>query len=641
MDKLIAPFLASVLSVRVNAVKNILFQAAKIAFEFFLLRLFCFAAYKIEDYTSFLMFSEDVAQKMFFAISRKFNRQGLLVLFFVVLSTALGSYDTLLWALDFPGYVVRSTLVDASSLSSHMVDSPAYITFLTNPLQDLDRIELDQAMGANLYRTGLDFTLPGIFERGSREIVPANQSLSAHVSPRIWLDQEGFGVGVDDAIMVTPSMDITTYCSLRTIDDRTQVWKCDIQNPDSLFLMRQPMGRPMVWWDTRQSELLLPERKDNAWVSFGSGGGTTMMKQVFTVTKGHRRHTFMETTFKATMISTFPVPFANDEVVDFVRRTWSRDTGQPLTPTIQALADLVTSSQRNQSSLTFGQFFQDDYTVTSSSTELLMVLPAGTSNETLPLYAALRSVATNITLVRSENLLKEPTPLEPCNSFHTNIATGGIVHNTNCYKSVGDQSRARFLGQLDASSVMILNDILGDGNSNISARCLNQTGLNWYKDNVERIDRLLLSRGLILGGDRTTVLVAVNRHEAALSYLQLSLTLLPFGLLLSIFLWTIREPMSYYQSSFMAAVLATMHVSTDKCAKVGYIRSPPEIVLKRWGEHVHIGIGQNSTIAMDLHKQVIGLSNGHEPLETERFIHKQSTGADELVFSPDIHQNRR
>ncbi|KAF8961965.1 hypothetical protein BDZ97DRAFT_1165956 [Flammula alnicola] len=628
-------FFVSTLPVGQNAVKNILFRVATILLNFIILRLFAFLAFKTQDYTSFLMFSEDVIQKALYVFDRKLTRQTMLVAMFACLTGAAGFYDTLLWGLDSPGYVTKSTRVNAGVLSSEMLDSPAYITLISNPMDDLSRINLNDTFGANLYTTGLNFTLPGIIQPGFARVVPAVEPLSGAnlVSPRIWLDSSGFAVGLDDAIMRTVTMNTTeTFCSPTNVPNTndTQVWRCNIRNSDAQALFVQEMGLPQIWWDLYHPEYLLPIHKDNPWQSLGTGGDTAVMKQVFTVTKGSQKHTFLQTTFKGTMIG-FPPLFLDDgEITDFMRRTWSTsDSGQPLPPAVQSLADLVISAKNNQTSLTFGSFIQGNDTVYSYSTEYLNFAEIVNGTEHI-IYGALRFVSTTIAVIRSEVLFHEPTPFAPCNLVYRNIATGGVVRSTNCYDAAAAENQSvpatgGFLGQIDTSSVVIMSDILGDGTTNTSVAVLNQTGIDWYNNVTDHIDQLLISRGLILGGNRPDVMVDVQHTEAAISHLQLLLTLLPVLLALLVLGTTFRQPMSYFKNSFMAAVFATTHVSSPKCSKIGYMRSPPEVTLKVSREHTVLGTRHGGTIAIVGANQLIAPGMSYEPLLQEKDDVEQRT----------------
>ena len=231
------PFLVSRFPVLQNAIKNLLFRGATIILTVVFYRFFAFLAFRKGDYTSFLMFAEDLIQKFLFVLSRKFNRQAVLVTSFAGLTFAAGFYDTLLWAMDSPGYVIKSKPVNAEVLTEHMVAAPSYITFVSNPERDLNKVNLQAIFGANLYSPGFNFTLPGIIDPGTPEpIAPLEPLFPTVISPRIWLDSTGFAVGLDDTIMFVPDMNTTqTYCAALNIPRAnpntpvtSQAWSCPL-----------------------------------------------------------------------------------------------------------------------------------------------------------------------------------------------------------------------------------------------------------------------------------------------------------------------------------------------------------------------------------------------------------------------------
>ena len=592
------PFFVSRFPVRQNAIKNVLFRGATIVLIFAINQLFAFLAFRKRDYTSYLMFAEDPIQKFLFALSRKFNRQTVLVSSFAALTFAGGFYDTLLWAVDSPGYIIKSKTVNAEILDSQMVATPSYITIVSNPERDLNKVNVQDIFAANLYSPGLNFTLPGIVDAGTPQPIPPLQPLSPDdVSPRIWLDSTGFAVGLDDTIMIAPDMNLTTFCSMSNVPPANsttpvtaQVWNCPVRNTDALAIFDKHMGQPQYWWDAdTPSDWLMPGRADNPWNALSTGGDTALMMQIFAVTKGLRRHTFLQTTFKTTMISYAPMTFADADVTDFINRLWGNSN--PAVPSaVQFLSNMVLEAQNNKTSLTFGSFTQqDEATVVSYSTEYLYIVN-NANNSNLPIYAALRFVSTNITLVDSETLLSPPVPLAACNTSSTNIATGGVVRSMDCAPPLGSTtpSQPRFLGQLDTTSVVIINDILGGGAQSSSAVALNETGVFWYNTWKQDIEELLTSRSLILKGRASRVAVDVQTNEAAISCLQLVFILLPIFLALMVWVKIFRKPMEYYRNSFLAAVFSTTHVtdSPSGSSEVGYMHEPPEIVLKTRGEKV-------------------------------------------------------
>ncbi|KAF8875962.1 hypothetical protein CPB84DRAFT_1796233 [Gymnopilus junonius] len=182
-------FLASSLPVGQNVVKNIIFNAAGVVLSFGIYRIFSFLAFKGRDYTSFLMFGEDLIQKGLFVFSRRFNGQALLVTALAIMMVAAGFYDTLLWALDSPGYITKTTRMNAGQLSSQMLDNPGYLIQLSNPHNNLSMINLNDTLGTNLYAST------------PLETVPAVVPLSIDVPPSIWLDSEGWAIGPDNTLI--------------------------------------------------------------------------------------------------------------------------------------------------------------------------------------------------------------------------------------------------------------------------------------------------------------------------------------------------------------------------------------------------------------------------------------------------------
>ncbi|TFK31131.1 hypothetical protein BDQ12DRAFT_694521 [Crucibulum laeve] len=584
-------FLASTLPVRDNAVKNILFNISALFLKLSVINIFAYLALRANAYMAYLMFSEDPLQKVLFIASRRVGVHTLLVFFFTVTIFTAGLYDTLLWAMDSPGYVTRSSIVPASTLTNQLLANPSYLVSVSNPDQNLSHVNVDEALSSNLFKVGFNFTLPGTKVPSDGNTVPALSTPRFNVAgPRIWLDSEGYSVTVDQSTMIAQnfSCPVSSYP-----DTRTQVWSCPIPNESALSMLTMesaPLGSALVWWDGEHSEYVLPDRKDHPWRSLGVGGDTAMMKQVFTVTKGNRRHTFLETVTKASMLAINPPVIPDAEVVEMVRRTWSPDPTKPIDDDTKAVADIVLRRQASGQSSTIGVMTGDDLSVVSSTIELLNPVNAFQVNGT-PIYAILRISFTNITLIRSESLAEEVKPLAPCDYYYTNIATGGKVRSSKC-RNWGDvnQTGAHLLGQIDTSSSMVLTDILGDGGTSNSTSALNQTGLEWYASKQNHIDQVLLSRSLILGGDPTTVDVSVKHDQPALSYLQVLLILLPILFFVVTFILMLRDKPGYFKSSFLAAVCATTHVGNGSCHRSNYLRSGTgDLILHSRGEHILIG----------------------------------------------------
>ncbi|TFK37924.1 hypothetical protein BDQ12DRAFT_735865 [Crucibulum laeve] len=572
-------FLISTISVQENAVKNILFQASTMLLRLAVFKIFSFLAFKMNAYTSFLMFTEDTIQKLFFLTARPPLRHSLLVLAFAVAFASSGLYDTLLWALDSPGYITKSTTVDvsASLLSSQLLADPLYNVFISNPEKNLDLVDIDQAISGGLFKSGFNFSLPGVVAASSKGIAPATQPFNL-TGPRIWLDNEGLSVSVNGSGM--------SFCPPVTVDANSQAWRCAINNTNAYDMLVAAIGQPRIFWNADRSDILLPNRKDNPWASLGTGGDTAAMKQVFTVTKGNRRHTFLETVLKVSMLAFHPAMLDAAEVTDLIRRTWAPDPTKPIDATTQLLVDHVLEAQANGTSFTNGAIMkQDNYSIYTATIGLFNPLQPGSD---LPEYAILQTTGISLTLLRSETLVNHVVPAEPCPYYYTNFATGGKVRSTNCYKSTGNQTGARFLGQIDASSMVILSDILGDGSTSMSATAVNQTGLDWYLNHTAHIDGLLVSRAFILGGDPTGVEIELKTNEAALSYLQVILIVIPLFFTVASLVLMMRDKAGLYRSSFMCAVSAATKMHGISSKNVGYMRPPPLITPVLEGGHIKL-----------------------------------------------------
>ncbi|TFK31295.1 hypothetical protein BDQ12DRAFT_751048 [Crucibulum laeve] len=584
-------FLASTLPVRDNAVKNILFNISAFCLKLSIINIFAYLALRANAYMAYLMFSEDPIQKAFFIASRRVGAHTLLVFFFTVTIFTAGLYDTLLWAMDSPGYVTRSSTVPASTVMNQLLANPSYLVSVSNPDQNLSHVNIDEALSSNLFKVGFNFTLPGTIPPGDVSTVPAPSSPHFNsTGPRIWLDGEGYSMSVDQATMVAQNFS----CPITSLPEtRSQVWSCAMPNQFALSMLAMesvPLGSALVWWDEEHSDYLQPDRKDHPWRTLGAGGDTAMMKQVFTVTKGNRRHTFLETVTKVSMLAINPPVIPDAELIEMVQRIWSPDPTKPIDDDTKTVADFILRVQASGQSLTMGVMTGDNLSVTSSTIELLNPVNIYQVNGT-PFYAILRSSYTNITLIRSESLAEEVKPLAPCDYYYTNVAKGGRVRSATCRNwSDVNQTGARFLGQIDTSSSMVLTDILGDGGTSNSASALNQSGLDWYATKQNHIDQVLLSRGLILGGDPATVDISVKHNQPALSYLQVLLILLPIVLLVLTFLLMLRDKPGYYKSSFLAAVCATTHIGSSSCDESNYLRNGTgDLILHSRGEHVLIG----------------------------------------------------
>ena len=110
-------------------------------------------------------------QQLYFVLSRKLSRNGILVLSLSVLLLVAGLYDTLLWSLDKPGYIATKHLVRASSIMSSLLERPAYmVTYKNTPGSGVAELDanLIEIMGANMFKPGANITLQETVDRGTR-----------------------------------------------------------------------------------------------------------------------------------------------------------------------------------------------------------------------------------------------------------------------------------------------------------------------------------------------------------------------------------------------------------------------------------------------------------------------------------------
>ncbi|KAI9697185.1 MAG: hypothetical protein M1836_004749 [Candelina mexicana] len=597
-------FTSSKLAVSQNAVKSILFRCAALLLQFAVFKVLALLAFKRKAFTSYLMFTEDYIQQGLFVISRKFIRGGLLVLFFAVFFTGAGFYDTLLWGLDAPGYIAKNSNVSASSLVDKLLSDPGYIVFTSGKPGQVASLDehLADNIGTNLFKAGVNFTLTEDFDHGTPQVVTPTKGLAESGGPRIWLDQEGLSVSPDSFITFAPAPDgnLTNAfdCPKQPLAANSVYWNCTYNNSYSLSIVRDEIiGRPEIHWDDSsdsqyQSQYLRPGRGDNPWTSLGTGGDTALMKQVFTVTKGRNRHTFMETAFKIAMVTDYNKPFPIEQITDLVKRSWSADPAQQTAPAIGKIAKSIYNARVLNSSFMFGSASADGYSVAQSSWELMNpeALPG---NDSEVVYTLLRISAVNITLIRSDVLPQPVQPAAPCdNKFFQNLAKGGKIQGTDCYKAgTGNMTNARFFGQLDTSTVFIMNGILGDGSVNSSAGSLNQQGYDWVVKNEARMNNLILSRGMILGLDPAFVTVQTSKVTPAISYLQV--ILIALAVILAAISWLALTifATAHYSSSFLHNLLAITNTTgatngEETSRKPGYMRNVPEIQLGQEGNRV-------------------------------------------------------
>ncbi|KAF4429968.1 hypothetical protein F53441_13979 [Fusarium austroafricanum] len=333
-----------------------------------------------------------------------------------------------------------------------------------------------------------------------------------------------------------PTLDGQNYTIKFAYRDGSAVWNSTFSNVFALDFVAVVAGKPEVHWDDKSdkdfdSRYIVPNREDNIWFSFGAGAGSALMKQVFTVTKGRRRHTFIDYTFKTTMLTTAGVPFDRREVTDLVGRIWSPNATERSAPLVGRIINSMMNAQSRGMSYHFGGNTVDNgnKSVMQSNWGYYTVV-----NNEETLYSLISITTTNITLIRSETVSKEPEPIELCERSNSqNEAYGGKVTRIDC---AGNKESAdpRFFGQVDTAAVVVAHG-LGYGRSNISSKSLNNNALTWCWKTSETIDPLLIARAYTVSVDPSLVQITVDKLIVAISRLQLALSCL--ALLMAIALW--------------------------------------------------------------------------------------------------------
>ncbi len=301
-------FANSTIAVYNNVAKQVLFKLGALLLQVFVFKICALLASSRRAFTSYLMFTEDYIQKTLYIFSRGFASGGIIVLLLTVLLFVGTWFDAVLWALDSPGYLAQKSNVTAANISNHLLPEPGYLVFSTSTPGDVVPLDarLVDMMGGNLFQPGVNFTLTGVVDLGTPKTVAATQPFE-EVGPRVWLDHNGFSVSADTYITFSANISDgakSLDCPWQTKSDTVKSWNCTFDNFfASELALHNVLGRPEVHWDDvidkrYQSQYISPTREDNPWASLGTGGDTALMKQMFTVTKGRMRHTFIETAFK-------------------------------------------------------------------------------------------------------------------------------------------------------------------------------------------------------------------------------------------------------------------------------------------------------------------------------------------------------
>jgi hypothetical protein len=229
----------------------------------------------------------------------------------------------------------------------------------------------------------------------------------------------------------------------------------------------------------------------------------------------------------------------------------------------------------------------DNITTTQVNWEYLTMPDAVTPS--IALYSIIRVHFVNITLIRSETIAAAPTPFETCDASFQNVAYGGVVEDTDC---VGrkPEDNPRFFGQVDTSAVLIFYG-LGDGRSNISSKALDEDTWQWFANNTQKMDDLLVARGFILSVDPSLVTLSISVLHPAMSYLQMLLVLTAVALAVASYIILHLATSAHWSSSFLLNVIQMLDTVPDKTTRnPGYLWKTPEVRLDETGSRVTIQI---------------------------------------------------
>jgi len=560
-----------------TSTKSLIFRAAELLLVLAIWKTFSLLAAVQDRFTSYIVFSESPIQKASFVWSRGLSKDAFLVISFSAICGAAQLYGTLLWAMDAPGYVTQTQLTPASPTAVSLLNGREYIVSYTVSPDNITDTDLAEELSVNLFRRGTNLTLTGSFDQGVPEIVPPPR-LGA--GPRIWLDDEGWSVTTDSTLHISVKMGATDVlddqlaCEHSDRENATLAWRtynCTFKSEWIPDLLQKIVGIPEVHWNAAADLAVetptfskIDPMKDDIWASLGRGSGTEVRIHMFTVTKGHRRHTFVSTIIK-TSVAAINGELPEDEVEDLIRRTNSLDPQKQKEeePAMSEILKTIMAAQKNNRSATVGVAYAKDYLVLESSWDLLLRddFPGNT------FAGVFRYTNVNITLIRSETIPEPPVPFESCKNAFQNQAVGGRVVSTDCFgPGAFAPNDIFYFGQVDTSAALHLRG-LGHSPYESSAAALDPLLYTWVVQNAERLTRLLLSRGYTLGLDPKLVTVQLTTTTPGISYIQLFLALLA-PLLAAISwgsLWLFAS--GYWSSSFLVNLLAATRADCSNGSK--------------------------------------------------------------------------
>jgi hypothetical protein len=337
-------------------------------------------------------------------------------------------------------------------------------------------------------------------------------------------------------------------------------------------------------------------QEDSPWASINKGGGAVLMKQLFTVTKGRRRHAFLHTAFKATLLAdavSAPSVVTANSIADLLTRAWDPAMLRDSKSDIDDIAARMANAMVRNVSFSQGGAAALPHLVQQETIELLTAGPECTQDW----FTFVQVVSVNVTIVCSDTLPAAVAPLEGCDKYFQNLAVGGRAIGTDCYKAFGnDQTGAHFLGQVDTAAMFILNGFLARRGANSSASALDTAAHGWLRKNAACLDGLVLTRAYIMAIHPRLVMLKVSSVRPAMSYLQLLLVLLAsIAAALSFGAVTVFAS-GHYRSSLLANLVAMAHDENQPklSQNTHYLWRVPDIVLGR--ESARVVMGNNASI---------------------------------------------
>jgi hypothetical protein len=173
----------------------------------------------------------------------------------------------------------------------------------------------------------------------------------------------------------------------------------------------------------------------------GIGTGTDLRIQMFTVTKGHRRHPFVSTIFKVSIVAKGgELPEA--EVEDLMRRTaFNPDPSEKkeIDSTIPKILETLIDAQNKNLSAAVGWAYAEDQ---DHLLEVFWELLRFGNSPGHTLQSVFRYTQVNITLLKSETIPEPPVPFKPCEATFLNRAVGGKAFTSDCLNSSSSRQTA-------------------------------------------------------------------------------------------------------------------------------------------------------------------------------------------------------